>query len=68
MSHATFTRTTVPPNQLIQSVCNQCSRKIAISRRTDLVRSVEAVHVCIIHKPSLQLEKTRPEEGEKACC
>ncbi len=62
MPHATFTRTTVPPNQLIQSVCDLCLRKVAISRRTDLLLSIEAIHTCITAQTGPLRERNRTSD------
>ncbi len=45
MQRPTFTWTELP-HHLIQSVCDLCARRIAVSARGDLIHVMEKVHVC----------------------
>ncbi len=45
MQRPTFTWTELP-HHLIQSVCNLCTRRVAVSPRRDLIHVLERVHVC----------------------
>ncbi len=46
MARPTFTWRVVPPNHLIQSVCNSCTRMIGVSANRGLLQVLERVHDC----------------------
>ena len=46
MQRPTFTWTELLPSHLIQSVCDFCMRRVAVSARPDLIYAVQKVHAC----------------------
>ncbi len=46
MARPTFTWTVVPPNHLVQSVCNSCTRMIGVTANRGLLHVLESVHDC----------------------
>jgi hypothetical protein len=48
MHPPTFTWTEVLPHHLIESVCDVCTRRVAVSARGDLIHAVEKVHDCTV--------------------
>ncbi len=44
MQQPTFTWTELLPSHLIQSVCDLCTRRVAVSGRRELLYAMERVH------------------------
>ncbi len=59
MQRPTFTWTELP-HHLIQSVCNLCARRVAVSARGDLIHVLERVHVCNGNGAKLHREAALP--------
>ncbi len=52
MARPTFTWTVVPPNHLIRSVCDACTRLIGVTANRGLLHVIQSVHHCELPNPN----------------